>query len=1511
MIGTNNWLALPRSSALVAIVAVVSMIGTAFVAAPSDADTSDETVLRIGFVDKVDSLNPNIGLGHSSFVLYGLVYDCLQAVGEDMTSSPNLALGWGVAEEFEPYGSVWDYNLTRNAYWHDGTPLTAHDVAFTLNLNCQYYTVMWAYQPYAYFMEYAEALDAYTVRVHFFDRGTGEPMPVAYGPSLFIPILPEHLLKEYTATYISFNWQGVFEGSDPPIVGTGPFMATSDIYDQWIEGDKLTLVKNPYYHWAKDRDETVNIDKLEIHFFDDATAMAMALEAGMIDVAKLPPQEYTALVGLIEGGAAQDIEAFDGPRCDQYWTHILINHADSGPNPSRLDPVIRQAMAMATDKEAINDNVYLGLGEPGSTLVSPVSEDWHYEPTGEELFDYDLSAAAALLEDGGYRYTPESPDVRVATSDSYAVQAGLVAEGTPLAYEMAIRQEFPEERLIAQYLQEEWGDIGISITYNLMTEATLGSLVYSHAYDTAIWCWSSDPDPNYILFCQSEAAFNGWSDNWYCNVDYEHNYLSSVRAMDVGSRQTYVHECQRIHYGDVGYIILNYAHQTYAWRTDTFYGWGDWATNPGRSIDAYWGGNPLYFDLTPFGYVPPDDSCMVKTTVSLTGAKGDNGWYVSDVTVELDTVFVVEDDEPPLTSAALSGTEGENGWFLSPVSVELSAVDDMSGVEATYFSLDGGEWQVYSSDFLMAEESIHSIKFYSVDMSGNVEAERNLTVKIDETPPTIAIDLSDGYEFNSDTAVIGLTCLDNASGVWFCMYSLDGGDYALCDEGEVMLQDLTNGTHSLYVTVYDEAGNDASDSVTFEVNATAQSMELSVDYYWYDMFAHPFGEWYDWRSFIYGMETVITDEYPYLCVWEGEPPGNTMIRTFMRQNIDAANLTEVNMLSNPEFLPFFSETARGGNALIDWHMNYITYAEAEAKLGPAAMGYFDGWYVELNGSVSLDGQAAEAVLGITSAEFDDFDSWWAVNQAAVAYDWESWLCHEAGPERLDIYWMYEYPLQFVFFYMDAQRVGDTVLISMDTISWGMEALMTRWLHEAFMPTEWYMEDMAFYAEIGPEKADLTVDAAVPSSLFAYESVADGTPCWAWEAMLQDYVLSSIPPYDNKSLFDRYWNWSGNTMFEYVNYAPGNGFYGTNLPYDHTPGAWNLSEGETLRFAWPEGEVLFFAHDPGNTTGLVDDTSQFWSNMTVEYVEPMPIDAPGSVSIDTEARLVTFTGPFDVWTWSKEQTIHEWLADEWDRLDVLPHGMPYIEFKAVNHTEPPAMSCEDRLDPLTSTALSLSAEVDHTTYRVDGGDWEIYSEPFVISGDGIHVLERYSVDLLGNVEDVRTLEVKIDMTAPELTLVTVDGAEFAGDDVNISWTCSDACSGVDRVEYRLNDGVYTTCKTDGYALLSGLADGSYTVSIRVRDEAGNSVMDELSFEVDSTSGPGLTPWSVVGIIAVAALLLALAMLLLKNRGMRPQRPRFGGEKPPGREGSASSAVESTADPKPTDADELRGPPPPRP
>jgi ABC-type transport system substrate-binding protein len=589
--------------AFVMAVPIGLLVGTA----KSAEAAPGETTLRIGFVQRIDSLNPYIGLNDASYVLYGLVYDTLMSVGNDLEVVPNLAISWYavpltdpemVAHPTYPYGSVWQYNLTHDASWSDGTPFTADDVVFNINLNADNYSIMWAYQPYSYFMKDAVRIDDYTVRIHFSERRTGAPMAAAYADMLSTPMLPEHLLSGLTAMQIGFTWNGTFPG-DPPIVGTGPFMPTPDLRNEYLAGSAMTLVRNPNCHWLTDYGKDIHFDKLVLQFYDTAAAMRVAVRYGQIDIAKFPSQEYEYITHQIQSGVFENMAAFNGPSITGYWTDVGFCMKNSGPNPSRLDPVVRHAAAMATNKSYIVENYYLGLGQEGSTLISPVNSFWHYEPNASEKYEVDLAAADALLDSAGYKFVNPADTIRRATSDSFAVKNGLVGAGTNLTYSMLIRREYPEEKDIGMYLQQEWRKIGIDLQLSILDEAALAHDVYMYNYDTVIWYWSSDIDPNYQLFVESNRSWNAWSDNLYFNESYEENYTHSVTAMDLAERQVYVDNCQRTNYLDAPYIILAYVNQTYVWRDDNFIGWGDWAADPGRSVDNSWTGNPLWFDLMP------------------------------------------------------------------------------------------------------------------------------------------------------------------------------------------------------------------------------------------------------------------------------------------------------------------------------------------------------------------------------------------------------------------------------------------------------------------------------------------------------------------------------------------------------------------------------------------------------------------------------------------------------------------------------------------------------------------------------------------------------------------------------------------------------------------------------------------------------------------------------------------------------------------------------------------------
>jgi peptide/nickel transport system substrate-binding protein len=601
----------------------------------TDASAAEEQdlVVTIGYMQPIDSLNPYVGLNDASYIFYGLIYDALDVIDNDMKPYPDLIEGgedgddlskgvWAVPEDYDPdpklagmpYGSVWQYNLTREAYWTDGEPFTSDDVIYNINLNAEpsHYDIMWAYQPYSYYMHEAWKVDEYTVRVSYWDRVTLDPIPAAYAYLISIPMLPKHLMEQLPGgfSYIGMNWSGVFPDSlspGMPTVGTGPWMGSPSMYSDWLEGDHITLLRNDNYHWQRTKvgSPFIDVDKLVMRFFQDSTSMVLALKKGELDIAAFSPTAYDAIKDDVESGDLKNVTCFDGPKITQYWTEVDFCMAEGGPNPSRLDPAVRHALHMATNKTYIVNNMYLGYAEEGTTLIPPINADWHYEPTAGELFDYDLAAAAALLEANGYIDT-DGNGYRDATIGSMAVQMGWVDEGTDLVYQMLVRKEYPEERDIAQYLKTQWEQVGVLLNYLVVEEITLSQIAYSYNYDTLIWYWSADVDPNYQLFVETRAAWYGWSDNKYYNPAYDENYTNSVKTLDKAQRQIYVDNVQKVFYNDSAYIILAYADQTYAWRDDNVVGWGDWENDPGRSADNFWMGNPLWFDLE--SVIKPEDN---------------------------------------------------------------------------------------------------------------------------------------------------------------------------------------------------------------------------------------------------------------------------------------------------------------------------------------------------------------------------------------------------------------------------------------------------------------------------------------------------------------------------------------------------------------------------------------------------------------------------------------------------------------------------------------------------------------------------------------------------------------------------------------------------------------------------------------------------------------------------------------------------------------------------------------
>jgi peptide/nickel transport system substrate-binding protein len=1448
----GKWVMVGRSlkTMVVSIVAVVSMLLCVPIVFNSVSDhrstsSANDTMLRIGYLRDIDSLNPFVGLNDVSFFFYSLVYDSLTTVGNDLEAVPDLAKEcWPVPitdPEMTgmPFGSIWQYNLTTNAFWSDGEPFTADDVVYNIWLSADitHYNSMWAFQPYSYFMNTAWKVDNYTVRVSFWERGTGSPSPASYADQITMTILPKHMLESFPFTYIGMNWNGTFtDAVSPgmPIVGTGPFIATPSLYSDWIAGTNITLLKNPNCHWETDYNKSIKFDKISLRFYDDVTSMQLALATNQIDAAEFPPSGYAAIESAIGAGTLKNVTTFDGPKPTQYFTDVGFCMNNAGPNPSRLDPVIREALHMATNKENIVDTYYLGFADEGSTLIAPVNSYWHYEPNASEIYNYSLTSAAALLEANGY-VDVDSDGIRECTIGSPAVQLGYVSEGKKLTYEMLVRHGYPEEKDIAAYLKDQWAQIGVGLIYAIVDEATLSGTVYSYEYDTVLWYWSSDVDPEYILFTQSKRAWNAWSDNKYFNPEFEANYNETVITLDPGTRKTAVDKCQSIFYNDSAYIVLAYLDQTYALRTDTFAGWGNWSAHPGRSLDSFWSGNPILFDLTPlsFNHVPsivglsvnPNPvlpSSVATLTVAASDldaealnvlidfgdgssevAVGSNATYqevefthtytapgIYNVTVCVDDkypdsshnvtrffayrilvgppsalVATISPDNVNLTSRDWASLTANLSWLGAPLGVDPSNVSyswrtSPWGLGSFWFAGSGQMVNFTAGQGYATGSIICNMTYYDLDIGviANLTINPDTLGSVNVTPP-------------ETTMIVGDSGLFTASAVDIYGYPVQGMNFTWTVGGLLPGEyDLTQGSpdssYALFTGyVSGIAWLNASvtvDNITVNGSSTITIVsslgDRKVDYEWSGMFAVPFGEWWEKRWEVYSQAHVLSNSYPYIYEYFHSPNGNKYYYTSARLNITGTNMSEVNMTSWPEFLPLLG-TERGGNATIDWYMQYLTEEEL-LRYGSGIVNQNDGLIIGLNGTVVLDEQAAKAVLNMSDSDFDAFSLWWISNGSSVQSAYMDWIVNEAH-DRLDITNAYRSYFQVFVFDLDAERIGDSIVLHYDTVTWGMEALMMRWLREAFMPSEWWYEDMNFHASIGPTSSSVLINTAVENAMFADETIlltngTKGAPCWTWHSMLQDSVPSSFShPW---SEFDAY------EPLSYQVHRPGSAYYGTYMSYDYTPGAWDLKSGETLGFTWPSGEQQFKYHISsgvaGNATG----------EMEVTYSEPMNSDLPGQVQVDESAHTITFVGPIDASSWSENQTAHTFLASEWNRLGILPYGQPLVEFSMVapldiTPPQPVASANPNPADFASTVELNGSLSTDDVgivdfnwTFVYDGVGQELHGKvvEFVFVTPGTYNITLNCTDAAGNY-NTTSFELVVNPVIPEfgpIVLVTV-------------------------------------------------------------------------------------------------------------------------------------------------------------
>lgn len=335
-----------RTTALTAAGALALSVSVAF---------AQQTDITVGQQLEPPHLDPtSAAAGAIDAVVYSNVFEGLTRFGSDGAVGPGLATSWDISED----GKTYTFHLAEGVKFHDGTMLDAEDVVFSLDRARAEDSVN-AQKALFAGIESVEATDPSTVTVTLKNPDGNFLFNMAWGDAVIVA-------------------QESIENIKTTPIGTGAFM-----FDNWVQGDRIELKKNPEY-WG----EPAMLDAVTFKFISDPTAAFAAMMAEDVDVfAAFPAPEnlpqfdadprFKVLVGSTEGET------------------ILAMNNKLPP----LDNVkVREAVAHAINRQEIIDGAQFGYGTPIGTHFAPHHPDY-VDLTG--LSDYDPEKSKALLEEAG------------------------------------------------------------------------------------------------------------------------------------------------------------------------------------------------------------------------------------------------------------------------------------------------------------------------------------------------------------------------------------------------------------------------------------------------------------------------------------------------------------------------------------------------------------------------------------------------------------------------------------------------------------------------------------------------------------------------------------------------------------------------------------------------------------------------------------------------------------------------------------------------------------------------------------------------------------------------------------------------------------------------------------------------------------------------------------------------------------------------------------------------------
>lgn len=343
-------------------------------AAPDTGSAGGGTV-TISFVQEPDNLSPLFTTMYFSAITRDFWLRGLFTLDDNLEPQPTLAAEVPTAEN----GGISDDGLTitvklrEGLTWSDGEPLTASDFVFTYEMITSDANAVATRYPYDTAVSAVAAPDDSTVVITL-----SQPF-AAWRTSIFTYVLPEHVLRPVFEAEGSLNEA---EWNNNPTVSIGPFML-----EEWNRGSSLSFIRNPA--WP----DQPNVERIFIQMVPDDAAQEAAIIAGDVDLGLFLSSDQ--IPTLEAGGNVEVVTVQSG-----YSEGWFLNVREGLAHPGMLDPNVRRAIALATDRFTIvNDLLNPEINPVNASFWSnnPPYADESLEP-----YPYDPDEAGRLLDEAGW-----------------------------------------------------------------------------------------------------------------------------------------------------------------------------------------------------------------------------------------------------------------------------------------------------------------------------------------------------------------------------------------------------------------------------------------------------------------------------------------------------------------------------------------------------------------------------------------------------------------------------------------------------------------------------------------------------------------------------------------------------------------------------------------------------------------------------------------------------------------------------------------------------------------------------------------------------------------------------------------------------------------------------------------------------------------------------------------------------------------------------------------------------